>query len=29
MPLVIISVDALNKHDYDYIQTLPAFKSFF
>lgn len=27
--LLVISVDALNKQDYDYIQTLPAFKSFF
>lgn len=27
--LVIISVDALNKHDYNFIQTLPSFKSFF
>lgn len=27
--LAIISVDALNKHDYEYIQTLPNFKTFF
>lgn len=27
--LLVISVDALNKHDYDFIQTLPNFNSFF